>query len=124
MKNTSLTLLTLLILQLNKLIDTGKYDNITIEEIHNYINDGTILVFLRRRSQDDIDLSIHLDTNLYGDFQIFYVKQLQSIFDAYSGDEKRKWGVQNKGLCLLLAWTNEIIQQGSGWIPNMSISER
>ena len=119
-----LTALTLLILQLNKLLDTGKYDNLTIKEIHHYINNGTILEFLRERGQGDIDLSIHLDKNAYGDFQSFYVKQLQSIYDAYAGDEAKKWGVNKKGLCLLIAWTNEIIQQGSGWKANMNISER
>jgi len=118
------TALTLLILQLNKLIDMEKYDDITIEEVHQHIDDGTILQFLQKRGQGDIDLSIHLDTTVYGDFQSFYVKQLQSIYDAYAGNERRKWGVQNKGLCLLVAWTNEIIQLGSGWKPNMNISER
>jgi hypothetical protein len=42
---------------------------------------------------------------------------LQRMCNAYSGDERKKWGVENSGLCLLLAWTNEIIQQGSGWHP-------
>ena len=117
------TALTLLILQLNKLIDTGNYDDITIEEVHQHIDEGTILEFLRQRGQADIDLSVHLDTNAYGDFRNFYIKQLQSIRNAYAGDERRRWGVQNKGLCLLIAWTNEIIQEGSGWKPNMNISE-
>ncbi len=44
MKHTAVTLL---ILQLNKLIDTGKYDDFTIEEVHSHIDDGTILQFLR-----------------------------------------------------------------------------
>ena len=118
------TALTFLILQLNHLIDKGKYDDITIEEIYARIDDGTILRFLQEWAQGDIDLSTHLNTKTYGDFQIFYVKQLQSIYDAYAGSEGRKWGVYNKGLCLLLAWTNEIIQQGNGWRPNMDISER
>jgi hypothetical protein len=117
-----LTALTLLILQLNKLIDSGEYDDITIDEIHNHINDGTILRFLGERGQEG-NFSIH-SGKTYGDFESFYVKQLQSLYDAYAGDERRKWGVQNKGLCLLLAWTNEIIQKGSGWKPNMNISER
>jgi hypothetical protein len=118
-----LNALTLLILQLNILIDTGKYDDITIEEVYSHIDRGTILEFLKERGQGDIDLSIHL-SEAYGDFQSFYIKQLQSLYDAYAGDERRKWGVQNQGLCLLVAWTNEIIQQGSGWTPNMNVSER
>ena len=116
--------LTLLILQLNSLLDTGKYDYITIQNIHNCIDDGSILQFLRKECQNNIDLSIHLDTNVYGNFELFYVKQLQSIYDAYAGDEKKRWRVANKGLCLLLAWTNEMIQQGNDWKANMNISER
>jgi len=58
------------------------------------------------------------------DFESWYVEHLQSLYDAYSGDENRKWGVQNKGLCLVLAWANEIIQQGSGWLADENISKR
>jgi len=41
------TALTLLILELNKLLDTGKHDDITIEEVHQHIDEGIILEFLR-----------------------------------------------------------------------------
>jgi len=40
------------------------------------------------------------------------------MYEGYAGNERRKWGIENLGLCLLLAWTNKIIQQGSGWYPN------
>lgn len=121
MKHTALTLL---ILQLNSLLDTGKYDDISIEEVHEQIDNGNILRFLQERAGDDIDLSIHLNTDVYGDFERFYVEYLQSIYHAYAGNERRKWGVENKGVCLLIAWTNEIIQQGTGWRPDADIVER
>lgn len=114
--------LTFLILQLNSLLDTGKYDDITINEIYNHIDDGTILHFLENRCYDDIDLSLYTDK--VDDFQKPYVEHLQSLYDAYGGSHQRKWGVENNGLCLLLAWTNEILQQGSGWKPNQNISKR
>jgi hypothetical protein len=116
--------LTLLILQLNKLVDSGIYDDVTISEVHQHIDDGTILRFLRTRAERYIDLSTHLDPGAWGDFESFYVKHLQSIYDAYACDEERKWGVRNKGLCLLVAWTNEILQQGKGWRPKKTVSER
>jgi hypothetical protein len=119
-----LSALTLLILNLNLLLDTGKYDNISIDEVLIEIDKGTILKYLQDRTQRDIDLSIHMKSDTYGDFESFYVKHLQSLYDAYAGNENRKWGVKNKGLCLLIAWTNEVIQQGSGWKPNNNISER
>ena len=55
---------TLLILQLNKMLDSGKYDAITIEEVHRHIDDGSVLRWLRQFGKDDIDLSIHLDTDV------------------------------------------------------------
>lgn len=121
MKHTALTLL---ILQFNRLLDTGKYDDISIEEVHEQIDSGNILRFLRERAGSDIDLSIHLDTDTHGDFETVYVEYLQSIYNAYAGDERRRWGVENKGVCLLVAWTNEIIQQGTGWKPDNNTVER
>ncbi|QDE27997.1 hypothetical protein FIV45_12300 [Paremcibacter congregatus] len=38
--------------------------------------------------------------------------------ELYAGQHRRKWGVENNGLCLLLVWTNEIIQRGTGWYPS------
>lgn len=109
--------LTLLILQLNALLDTGRYDDITIDEVKGRIEDGSILRFLRDRAGKDIDLSFQFETKSYANFERFYVTYLQGINNAYGGGESRKWGVENRGLCLLIAWTNEILQQGSGWTP-------
>jgi hypothetical protein len=109
--------LTLLILHLNALLDTGRYDDITLEEVEDHIREGSVLRFLRQRAGKDIDLSLHLDTNTYGNFERFYGTYLQNILEAYGGNEGRKWMVRNRGLCLLIAWTNEILQQGSGWVP-------
>ena len=98
--------LTLLILQINHLIDTKKYSDIGVDEISEEIKRGTVLRFLHDRAKGDFDLTTSLDN----DFEQYYAGRLQQIYNAYSGDERRKWGVENIGLCLLLAWTNEIIQ--------------
>jgi hypothetical protein len=104
--------LTLLILHVNSLIDSGKYNDITIEDIHRAIEGKRVLRFLKERAGSDVDLSIHLDSKAYGSFESYYEAQLESIYGGYAGQERRKWGVENSGLCLVLAWTNEIIQQG------------
>lgn len=106
--------LTLLILQVNSLIDSGKYNNITIKDIHQAIEEKRVLRFLQERAVSDIDLSLHLDSRAYGGFETYYETQLENIYGGYAGAERRKWGVENSGLCLVLAWTNEIIQQGDG----------
>lgn len=103
--------LTLLILHLNALVDSGKYNDISIPDIHRAIEGKRVLRFLKERVGQDIDLSIHL-SNTWGDFEAFYEEKLSDIYGGYAGNERRKWGVQNLGLCLLIAWTNEIVQQG------------
>jgi len=101
------TYLTMLILCLNALIDGGKHDDITLDDIKDHIDDGTVLDFINQRCAGDIDL-----TWANEDFKKWYVPRLQDILGGYRGRERRKWGIENKGLCLLLAWTNEIVQQG------------
>lgn len=108
------TALTLLILKINSLIDSGKYNDITISDVHAAIQSQELLRFLKQRCGSDIDLSIHLESKTYGDFENFYEQRINQIYGGYAGDENRKWGVKNLGLCLVLAWTNEIIQWGEG----------
>lgn len=108
------TALTLLILHINSLIDSGKYNDITIFDVHTAIENKELLRFIKKRCGSDIDLSIHLESTVYGDFESFYEQQINQIYGGYAGDERRKWGIENLGLCLVLAWTNEIIQLGEG----------
>lgn len=112
-----LTPLTLLAFELTHLLDTGKYNNITIGDIKREIRQGTLLEFLQHTVGNDIDLSIIREGSTYPGFTDFYIEYLQKIVNAYSGNERRKWGIEHSGICLLLAWTIEIIQQGSGWHP-------
>lgn len=110
--------LTYMVLQINSLIDSGKYSDITLDDIEREIERGSLFQYLIGRAKGDVDFSIILKGTTYPRFEKFYIDRLQNICNAYSGNERRKWGVQNLGLCLLLAWTNEIIQQGGGWHPN------
>ena len=106
--------LTSLILSINSLIDSGKYNDITISDVHTAIENKTLLRFIQKKCGPDIDLSIHLKSNAYGDFESFYEQKINQIYGGYAGDERRKWRIENLGLCLVLAWTNEIIQSGEG----------
>jgi hypothetical protein len=113
-----LTALTLLILELNHLIDSGKYNNISIQDVHAAIEQKRIIPYLKEKTKGDSDLSLYGEDGPYAGFVEYYHEQMYQIFGGYAGNERRKWGVENLGLCLLLAWTNEIIQQGAGWYPN------
>ena len=113
-----LIVLTLLILEYNSLVDSGKYSHITIKDIHREIENKNVLNYLKNVTGDDSDFSLHMNNGPYTKFVKEYNEQLYRLYSGYAGDESRKWGVKNSGLCLLIAWTNEIIQQGSGWYPD------
>ena len=72
-----------------------------------------MLKYLKEACAKNIDLSLFLAGGISG-FEPAYEDAIGRIYDAYAGEERRKWGVQNQGLCLALAWTNEIIQQSLG----------
>lgn len=103
------TYLTTLIIQLNKAIDSGKHQDITIDQVHISIEKKSLLRFMKEACGKDIDLSVQLSSS--SDFEAKYEERINQIFAAYAGDESRRWGVKNSGLCLALAWTNEIVQQ-------------
>jgi len=113
-----LTALTLLILKLNHLIDSGKYNTITIEDAHKAIEEKRIIPFLAEITKGDSGFSLYSGDGPYASFVNYYHEQMYQIYGGYAGNERRKWGIENLGLCLLLAWTNEIIQQGAGWYPD------
>ncbi len=112
-----LQLLTLLILQYNHLIDSDKF-TISIDEIHKQIESQNVIPFLEDLTNGDSDFSMFTTEGPYLEYIKFYNEQLLQIYDGYAGDENRRWGVEKDGLCLLVAWTNELVQQGAGWHPN------
>lgn len=104
-----LTALTNAILEITMLIDSGRHDGISLSDVKEQIKKGTVVRFLIDRGAD---FSAHLEGSAYGNFEKWYGDKLERIREAYAGDERRKWGIEKRGLCLLLAWTNELIQQG------------
>lgn len=113
-----LTALTLLVLEINHLLDSKKFDDISIKEVYDWIKKEEILPSLYKRTGGAIALRDYSDDGPYSNFSTFYHDQMKALCDAYAGDHER-WRVENSGLCLLLAWTNEIIQSGSGWHPDV-----
>lgn len=105
--------LTLLILQINRLIDSRKHDDISIADVHQAIESRSLLRMVKERAGTDVDLSMHM-SEAYGGFEAYFEQKMVEFYEVYAGQERRKWGIENSGLCLILAWTNEIIQNGEG----------
>jgi hypothetical protein len=47
-------------------------------------------------------------------FEEQFSDYLASMSNAYTSDS---WGIHSKGLCQILAWANELLQQGTDWKP-------
>lgn len=102
----NITDLTLLILELNAAIDAGHKADWEATQTH--IEEGDVFAWLRTQGFS-MDLSLYEGDRANIAHEISH--EWQSIYGGYEGSERRKWGVENNGLNLLLAWTNEIIQQ-------------
>jgi hypothetical protein len=112
-----LRVLTLLVLEFNHLVDTGKYNHISIANVHEAIEHKRIIEYIGTETAGDSDFSMFSQNGPYAEYLDYYHEQMYQLYGGYAGNERRKWGVENSGLCLLVAWTNELIQQGSGWHP-------
>ena len=98
--------LTYPIIEINAAIDTGKYNDISVDEIKEHIEIGDVFSHISELAGEDIDLSL-LDDEVSAEI----TEALRDILYALGNQARRKWGVENSGLCLLIAWINELIQQ-------------
>lgn len=106
-----LSQLSYFVFEINGMLDTGKYDHITIADVHQRIANKEVVPWLKDIMRDDIDLST-VDATWANELHA----GLHDIYEANRGREAKKWGVENRGLCLLIAWTVEMIQHKQ-WTP-------
>ncbi len=86
-----------LIWEFNSLLDSGAYDDIAVDEVKRHARAETISGFLIDRFGEDIDLGAMQPqdwTGLNKEWERFAVEI----------NEGRKMGIENRGLCLLLAY--------------------
>jgi len=93
-----------MISSLNHLVDHG-FDA-TIVEVHDHVEGCNLFAWLRRRFAGHIDLSIYDRAT-----EQEITAGLQDILGGYGGQERRKFGVERNGLCLLIAWVAELAQR-------------
>lgn len=87
-------------------VDRRRYDDISVPEVKQHVEDGSIFSFLSARLGKDVAL------------RLFDEASLGKIADAWltiedTIDERRKFGIENKGLCLLVAYLVEMMQHPS-----------
>lgn len=89
---------------LNGALGSGKYNDITIEDMKEKIRKRTVFSYLQQKLRDDIDLSILTDEDKK-ELNDEWIDLVEAI------DEKRKMAVEKNGLCLLIAYLLEGIQR-------------
>lgn len=96
--------LTFIAFYLNSAIDSGRYDDLSIDEVKREIEAGAIFPFLRTRLGSDVDLSL-----LKTEDEAELLAEWQDLLAAVN--ERRKMGIERRGLTLLIAYLLEGIQR-------------
>ena len=103
----TITYLTNLLYHLNHALDTGRYDSITLDEIEEQAEIKQVLPYLKSKLGRDLDISLFSEADL---------KEVSRCYKTamHVIDPRRKMGVENRGLCLVIGWTIVLIQQQLG----------
>ena len=85
-----LTALTLLVLRLNSLIDSGKFNDITIDEVYQWAEDRNILASLVERTKGNFSSGDYDEDGPYANFSSFYDDQMESLANATVWERVRR----------------------------------
>lgn len=101
------TLVTTFIQDLSYLLD--KKVEFSVEEVNTHIENENVLDWLELEfpptAEISLDFSLLDRTN-----RDWFHENLEATWCAYAGQESRKWGIENNGLCLLISWSIEILR--------------
>ncbi|MBU5445700.1 hypothetical protein [Paenibacillus sp. MSJ-34] len=101
------TTITQFIQEISVILDNG--NSRSIEETCRHIEDKKVINWLEGEFPTQ---ETGADFSMFQDKHRKYIhNSLEIIWGAYAGDERRKWGITNNGLCLLISWATEIIRQ-------------
>jgi len=92
-----------LLWELIAVLDTGKFDKLSIDDVRQHARGGTISKFLQNELGSSADLSLLSDS----DWKTLD-EQVMSMDNAT--DASRKFGVKNRGIALLMAWALQGMQ--------------
>ncbi|MEK4083764.1 hypothetical protein [Psychrobacillus sp. FSL K6-1415] len=115
-----ITAITQFILELSDLLD--KKVKFTVDEVNNHIENKDVIDWLERElplgSENGLDFSLFKKNH-----REWIHEELNSYWGGYAGDERRKWGIENNGLCLLISWSTEIVRDLYGRDGESSVNK-
>jgi len=101
--------LTFLIQQLLGMVDSGAHDDVTVPQALEHIRDGDLFTWIKSLD-GDCDFSAFGATGPYRRATTLWLQGLEALRKNNTNDIRRKWGIENRGLCLLVTWTFEILR--------------
>ena len=100
-------LMSMMLFGLSAMLDTGKHDNITFDDVKLHSEGGDLIPFLKKQAGGDFASNAF---DILPNFTRWYTAQIADICSAMHNRERRKYGLQRRGLCLLISYTAEILQ--------------
>jgi hypothetical protein len=97
-----------IIFALSSLADAGK--SVSIEDVKEHAYAGDLWHYV-----GDLGAKHSLGFQMYSsphweEFRAWYVGEISGNCRAMEGRERRKYGIENNGICLLISYTAEILQ--------------
>lgn len=114
-----MTTVTTFIQDLSYLLD--KDESCSLQEVKRHIEDKDVIGWLEQKypfgSEKGLDFSLFKESH-----REYIHESLYKILGGYDGQERRKWGIENNGLALLVSWSIEVVrdidQPGKEWIED------
>lgn len=103
--------LTVLQFQLIALIDSGKHEGVSLDDVKTVLSQRTLIAWLDQRFPGQFDTSLYTGSRASHGADV--VKALDDAAGGINGRERKKLGVEHNGICLLAALVTEAIQSRS-----------
>jgi AcrR family transcriptional regulator len=108
----SMACMAMVLFGLSSLLDSGSADDVTLDDVKAHAHAGDLIEFLTEKA-GGVFASGVLEGPSWAPFRKWYVEQIRDHCRAMDGRERRKYGVTHRGVCLLVSYTAEILQQAT-----------
>jgi len=89
--------------EVNHLVDEGKFESLQVVKQH--MENKDVVEWLSNTYENDIDLSLFVGK----EWAPLMNEKMYEFNSVHDGNEHRKWGISKNGLCLLVAWSAEML---------------
>lgn len=118
--SVELNKLTLILFNLNMVIDKGLHLSCSLDLMHKHMGNGSVLSFLKKEYGEHLTFwdRVSEDADNSG-FRDYFNIAMKTFDNVHVGSD---FGISNNGILFLSSLVAELIQQGSAWTPTESIA--